>query len=963
MADEKLKSENIELTGRLITSVDGTQLAKGDFQELSNMRYTNTSVKAITGMSKINTSAVTEPVPGSAIHFVKDFPAESHLLYQGIAANGSTSSIYDHTTAIPSQGSFTSLKALTGVTKGKFIGTPDGSVCFGNDSDLLIWGGNENRCAGFIAANTDGTTTPTKIWDYTDDIVDGDATTTANFSGQFVHVASTKRIKGIKFYVSTPNTTVDGSVNVYYWSGSAWVAVSSLVDGTAVSGKSLAQTGTISFSSTDSTAKVKYFNNTIAYWYLVVFTGANIVTNGTFTTDLTGWSGANWAWNAGSGGKALHSAGATTALIQGAATVTIGTIYERTFDTIGRTAGTITASAGGVTGTAISADATTIREFFTATATTAIAFTPTTTFDGAIDNVTLKALSNPAVIKQVTVSADWQELSDLWDGGDRAIASCIYHELRDTSSYYTDISTKVFEKDYVSGASQTYNSTFISNAIDVGLLYNSTAEIYIGFSERVGSLKFELAGTIATTYYGAVALYLKYWDGDSWASITTGLSDGTVVNGYTMGKSGVIQWTPPAASAEFKTSINGNGPFYYYQLGISAAVTSMTVAIDKISGIPISSIDSPANVKAYKFPTVFQNRLCLCNNQSSEANTILIGASNTNCVFNGADSTKLFFGDDRGITAAAPFFSRFSNNFFENLIVFKPDSVWVVDGNTTDTFKTFKIASIHGCAAPRTLTSCDIGFSGGDNTATRNILIWQASNAICIFDGSVVVPIHFDIEDVFDQTKDYAIEPSMISQSTAFFDEVNREWHWLWASAGETTLNKEYVFDVIRKKWYTVDRGTGNRLQLGVSVMDTNNNRYTYGATTDGYIKRLENGQTFDSTAITSSFKTGDAPLSGWGYMGRIRTIKPIFKSKNTTTNDLQLSYYGDTGSTALATLTFDVTDATHRVKQMPESIAKGDFTFHSFKQSMTTSDEDCGHEPIGIAVLYKDTREDTNRG
>jgi len=64
--------------------------------------------------------------------------------------------------------------------------------------------------------------------------------------------------------------------------------------------------------------------------------------------------------------------------------------------------------------------------------------------------------------------------------------------------------------------------------------------------------------------------------------------------------------------------------------------------------------------------------------------------------------------------------------------------------------------------------------------------------------------------------------------------------NWLWASAGETTLNKEYVFDVIRKKWYTVDRGTGNRLQLGVSVMDTNNNRYTYGATTAGYIKRLE---------------------------------------------------------------------------------------------------------------------------
>ena len=46
----------ISLTGRLHTSIDGSQLGEGDMQILKNLRYGRKSPKSISGMTKINSS-------------------------------------------------------------------------------------------------------------------------------------------------------------------------------------------------------------------------------------------------------------------------------------------------------------------------------------------------------------------------------------------------------------------------------------------------------------------------------------------------------------------------------------------------------------------------------------------------------------------------------------------------------------------------------------------------------------------------------------------------------------------------------------------------------------------------------------------------------------------------------------------------------------------------------------------
>jgi hypothetical protein len=83
------------------------------------------------------------------------------------------------------------------------------------------------------------------------------------------YVGSVRPLDGFKLYIGTANTSAS-TMTAFYWDGSAWAAVASLSDGTSASSKSLAQTGSVTFTSTVSTAKLKYIDGVMAYWYKVV---------------------------------------------------------------------------------------------------------------------------------------------------------------------------------------------------------------------------------------------------------------------------------------------------------------------------------------------------------------------------------------------------------------------------------------------------------------------------------------------------------------------------------------------------------------------------------------------------------------------------------------------------------------------------------------------------------------------
>lgn len=841
--DRPFTQGNIETTGRLITAVDPTQLGRGDFQLLSNMRYIPRGIRSIKGMTRFNSGAIAKPYVKSMWQFINPF-GETHLLAQGFGTPTDNSPVlYD----IDVNGNVTSLfSESAGAGVGTFSEVPDGAFIYMNGIDMLMWGGKEARCSGFTVADKDGVSAqPTMIWDYLQEITQQGQAKYASVKQRYIHIASTRKLQGVKFYVKTANTAAV-SVAVQYWNGSAWTAVSSPVDGTAVGGKTLAQTGEISFASTVGTAAPKYFNNTVLYWYLFDFNGAD----------------------------------ATTA------------IYH------------------------------------------------------------------------ATVDAPIQTPTDIWDGLPVGITSFQVWDKKQ----WVDHAAQVFQQDYVSGSPTTYYNlnAFVKDTTTYSAGVNapsSTSEAFaVGFASRMCGLRFHLAPTtdgkalIDNTV--ASTMTVRYWNGSAWTSVGTILDD-TSNNGATLNRSGQVTWQPPSAASEFQNAVTTEDMFYYYLVSFSANLSSGGIYLDWIEGIPY-----PDALDTYGVSATFQGRVCLCNDTGDKNNSLLMSAQNTNCTFNGKDSTELYFGDNDEIVAAIPFFSRFSNSFFENLLALKTGSVWVVDGTVVDTpqnggYAVMKVSSMYGCSAPQTVLTCDVGIQGGASAAARQAVIWQSATAIILWDGSTLMPISSDIKDVFDQTKSYAIEPTMISQSSAFFDEANMEYHWLWASKGENYLNMESVFDLVQKKWYTVNRGTNNNLQSGCIYQDANNNFFSFGGSYSGYVEQLETGQTLDGTAITSTWQTGDMPLGGWTMETELRKVSPIFAAKNNTGNKLTVYFYGDSSTTPYATLTFGVANASSRLANpQTQSLPPNSCVFHSCKWVMTTSNEDYCLEPIAAGIFFRAARE-----
>ena len=124
--------------------------------------------------------------------------------------------------------------------------------------------------------------------------------------------------------------------------------------------------------------------------------GADVVTNGSFTGSATGWTlGANWAYG---GNKVTHSAGAVAALSQSIAQVDT-THYLVMVTTSGWTAGNFTFTINGITVTFYNTIETQVnatnRGAYVATSTGSVtlAITPSTDFDGSIDDVSVKPVS------------------------------------------------------------------------------------------------------------------------------------------------------------------------------------------------------------------------------------------------------------------------------------------------------------------------------------------------------------------------------------------------------------------------------------------------------------------------------------------------------------------------------------------------------------------------------------------
>lgn len=121
--------------------------------------------------------------------------------------------------------------------------------------------------------------------------------------------------------------------------------------------------------------------------------GADIVTNGAFTTDVSWTKGTGWDINSTTATKAHHATGTASLLSQASATTLLSQYYLTVYTVSGYVAGTVSVSIAGVTGTARSADGTYTEIITSLAADQVIALSANATFVGDVDTFSVYPLT------------------------------------------------------------------------------------------------------------------------------------------------------------------------------------------------------------------------------------------------------------------------------------------------------------------------------------------------------------------------------------------------------------------------------------------------------------------------------------------------------------------------------------------------------------------------------------------
>ncbi len=150
-----------------------------------------------------------------------------------------------------------------------------------------------------------------------------------------------------------------------------------------------------------ATLSIRHFDSDLPAY------SVNLITNGDFASDLSDWTigdgGAEWVWDTG---KARHVTGNASTFYQNVVTSNAG-VYLVTFTISGRTAGNIRITFGSSVGDyALNTNVTHVLSFKAIGTSSALTFTPASTFNGSIDDVSVQLLTGTTPLLTLNDNSD-----------------------------------------------------------------------------------------------------------------------------------------------------------------------------------------------------------------------------------------------------------------------------------------------------------------------------------------------------------------------------------------------------------------------------------------------------------------------------------------------------------------------------------------------------------------------------
>lgn len=411
----------------------------------------------------------------------------------------------------------------------------------------------------------------------------------------------------------------------------------------------------------------------------------------------------------------------------------------------------------------------------------------------------------------VKVIRDATELTNKWNGVYQWVAGCRYYDA--SASEYREVLGKISNEteaqymDMSSGTTSDY-------------VYIKTIEPATGFG-------FGMVDGNGNTNAATIDL-IEYWDGSQWTTVGD-LDDNTYNSSDTasLSQTGSVFWDGSQLSPRKRIFEGDNSPGYWYRVSWSATLSDETyMALVLYATFPEVLPDYDGCVE-------FKGRLFLWGDPEYP-NRMRFSAYDRPDCFSGSDSSYTDpFGDQKKVLMAI--------KFYNELIVFKEDSVWLLEGYDPVTFGVLKIADTIGLASPKTAHVVEIGFPTMHADEPLSVAIWQDVDGIYVLDGRKPRKVSIPVDQFFNPEYTTCIAATNIRNRQAYIDPLNNEYHFLMPTS-ELVYN--YVTDEFYPAW---ERNID--LVTGLNLKGTDNRYYTYGGSAAGWVFRLENDTTDKSSA------------------------------------------------------------------------------------------------------------------
>jgi len=432
---------------------------------------------------------------------------------------------------------------------------------------------------------------------------------------------------------------------------------------------------------------------------------------------------------------------------------------------------------------------------------------------------------------------------------------------------------------------------------NTGKVLNESTSQYMQIGEMVTDVDFIYVKTIepATGFgFGMVTDYnqaeaskvdnIEVWTGISWtagAGILDETLDSTAAKSFA--QTGVIWFNGAAVTAKRRIFDWDSVPGYWYRMSISATLTDTDVRIFAVSTVPF-----PASLPAVKGVIEFKNRLFTWGDPEYP-NRLRYSSNGRGDCFAGSDSGYTdAFGNMEPITCA----KRFHNE----LLVWKENSVWLLEGFSPQTFGKLRLADTIGLASPKSAVVVETGYPGMKTDEPLSIALWQDTDGVYVLDGRKPKKISAPIDHYFNTEYATAIAAASINNRQSFVDPLSNEYHLLLPTS-------ELVYNYVLAEWYPPwERNVD--LLCGISLRGTDDRYYTYGGDAAGTVYRLENDTTDKAENAVTPYYT-DIAISHYVKTRAISAKQPEPTTLRFTFRKLWIEGKAQSSPTAITTTFF----------------------------------------------------------